>query len=492
MTGSERRGDGPTWPVYLALPLLHFASVKLTFFCAFSPENEVVVWLPNAVLLAALLHFRGRRGWLMALLTFSSDLIANLPVFPPLQAFLLSLCNLAEVTLTFLLLRRAGVSPALERIQDLGKFVIAGPLFGALAAALLAGVVLQTLPKASAPYPTLVLLWWFGDALGLLIYTPLLLAFARPAREPVQASATDLAVVALTIALGALIFSGQAERLGGVPLTPNLLLPSVLFMAVRFGTRWTSLGVALISLATAWAQTTGHRPFGNAPPHELILRTQEFILTLSVIGMGFAVLLSEQRALTRSLEDKVRARTQELEESNSKLGALSATDGLTGIANRRRFDEVLATEWAHAQRSGNPLALALLDVDMFKNYNDHFGHQLGDDCLRTIANVMHANARRTGDLVARYGGEEFALIAPAADETSALAMAHAICAALQDLQHAHPSSPFGVVTASIGVAVMVPGDGDTQQMLIERADRALYLAKERGRNQVVLAGALSA
>jgi diguanylate cyclase (GGDEF)-like protein len=304
----------------------------------------------------------------------------------------------------------------------------------------------------------------------------------------VRASAADLAVVALTIALGALIFSGQAERLGGVPLTPNLLLPSVLFMAVRFGTRWTSLGVALISLATAWAQTTGHRPFGNAPPHELILRTQEFILTLSVIGMGFAVLLSEQRALTRSLEDKVRARTQELEESNSKLGALSATDGLTGIANRRRFDEVLAAEWAHAQRSGQPLALALLDVDMFKNYNDHFGHQLGDDCLRMIANVMHANARRTGDLVARYGGEEFALIAPAADETNALAMARAICNALQELQHAHPSSPFGVVTASIGVAVMVPGNGDTRQTLIERADRALYRAKERGRNQVILAG----
>jgi diguanylate cyclase (GGDEF)-like protein len=90
--------------------------------------------------------------------------------------------------------------------------------------------------------------------------------------------------------------------------------------------------------------------------------------------------------------------------------------------------------------------------------------------------------------VARYGGEEFALIAPAADETNALAMARAICNALQELQHAHPSSPFGVVTASIGVAVMVPGNGDTRQTLIERADRALYRAKERGRNQVILAG----
>lgn len=485
----DESADRPTWQVFVALPLLHFASVKITFLCAFSPENEVVVWLPNAVLLAALLHFRGRRGWLMALLTFGSDLLANLPVFPPLQATLLSVCNLVEVTLTFLLLRRAGASPGLERIQDVGKFVVAGPIFGALAAALLAGLVLQTLPKVGAPYPTLVLLWWFGDALGLLIYTPLLLAFARPAAEPTRVSGTDAAVLALTATLALLIFSGRAAagEGGGVTLTPNLLLPSILFMAVRFGTRWTYLAVALIALATAWAQTTGHRPFGNAPAHELILRTQEFILTLSVIGMGFAVLFSEQKAMTRSLEDKVRARTRQLEESNSKLGALSATDGLTGIANRRRFDEVLASEWAHAGQTRQPLALALLDVDLFKSYNDHYGHQSGDDCLRMIAKVLGANARRSGDLVARYGGEEFALIAPAADEHSALAMAHAICEGLAALGHAHAPSPFGVVTASIGVAVMVPRDGDSHEALIQRADRALYQAKARGRNQVVLA-----
>jgi diguanylate cyclase (GGDEF)-like protein len=483
----------PRWWLYLLLPLLHFASVKLTFLCAVSPENEVVVWLPNAVLLAALLYFRGRRGWLMATLTFGSDLLANLPVFPAPQAFLLSAVNLAEVTVTYLLLRRTGTSPALERIADLGKFVVIGPLLGALLSGLLAGLVLRTLPGVSAPYPTLVLLWWFGDGLGLLIYTPLLLALAQPTRDPVVVRWQDVAVVLVTGALAALILSGHAERWGGVPLTPNLLLPSVLFMAVRFGARWTALAVALISLATAWAQTTGHKPFGDAPPHELILRTQEFILTLSIVGMGFATLFSEQRALTRSLEDKVRERTQKLEESNSKLGALSATDGLTGIANRRRFDEFIANEWRHAKVSGQPVALALLDVDLFKSYNDHYGHQAGDDCLRTIAQVLSANVRRAGDLVARYGGEEFALVAVAADEANALAMAQHICKALQALGHPHALSPFGVVTASIGVAVLVPAGDDSHEALIRAADQALYQAKARGRNQAVLArGAPSA
>jgi diguanylate cyclase (GGDEF)-like protein len=484
----ERTRHQPTWLVYLLLPLLHFASVKLTFLCAFSPENEVVVWLPNAVLLAALLHYRGQRAWLMAMLTTSSDLVANLPVFPPLQAALLSLVNLAEVLLTYLLLSRTGASISQARIQDLGKFVLAGPLIGALCAALLAGLVLRTLPSVSAPYPTLVLLWWFGDALGLLIYTPLLLAFLQPVHETIRLRWQDGVVLLLSVALAALMFTGQAERWGGIALTPNLLLPSVLYMAVRFGVRWTLLAVALISLATAWAQTTGHKPFGEGSPHELILRTQEFILTLSIVGVGFALLFSEQRAMTRSLEDKVRERTQKLEESNNKLGALSATDGLTGIANRRRFDEALATEWSHARRSGQPLALALLDVDWFKKYNDRYGHQAGDDCLRSVAQVLSGNARRAGDIVARYGGEEFALIAPAADEASAQAMAHAICAALQGLAHAHELSPFGVVTGSIGVAVCVPAEGEGEELLIRLADRALYQAKAGGRNRVVMAG----
>jgi len=479
--------ERPTWLACLLLPLLHFASVKLTFALAVSPENEVVVWLPNAVLLAALMHYRGERAWLLAALTYSSDLVANLPVFPPLQAVLFGFTNLIEVLITYALLRRALVSPTLERIQDPAKFLIAGPVIGALASSLLAGMVLRSLPGVSAPYPTLVLLWWFGDALGLLIYTPLLLAFWQRSREPVNPEWPDLAMIALTIAFAAVILSGRGEALIGVPLTPNLLLPFVLYMAVRLGTRWTALAVALISLATAWAQTTGHKPFGDAPAHELILRTQEFILILSIIGMGFAVLLHEQKALNRSLEDKVRERTQALEESNSKLGALSATDGLTGIANRRRFDEVLANEWLRAQRSHEPLALLMLDVDLFKAFNDRYGHQAGDDCLRRIAQVMHDNARRASDLVARYGGEEFVLIAPNVDAAHAMALAQAIREGVAALHEPNEPSPCGVVTASIGVAVLHPSGQMTPQTLLRAADQALYEAKAQGRDRVVLA-----
>lgn len=480
----------PDWRVFLLLPLLHFASVKLTFSTALSPENEVVMWLPNAVLLAALLHYRGDRAITLALLALGSDVLANLPVFPPLQAVLLSLCNLAEVTVTYLLMRRLGASPGLERIGDFGRFLLAGPLLGALGCALLASAVLVfTRDNVSASYSTLVLLWWFGDALGLLIWTPLLLALLQPERDPPVLGWRDTAVFVFTGLLAGTIFLQEhaADPDTRLALTPHLLLLPVLYVAARCGRRLTALTVAMIALTAAWSQTTGFRPFGDATPHEMILRAQEYILTLSIIGMGLVILLGEQRALAHELEDKVNERTRALEESNRRLAELSATDSLTDVANRRCFDTTLALEWARARRNEEPLALCMLDVDLFKDYNDHYGHQAGDDCLRQVAEVIGLHVRRSTDLVARYGGEEFAFISPGVDEAHALATAQSVCAALRARALPHQRSPFSVLTGSIGVAVIVPGEGDTPDALVRRADAALYEAKRRGRNQVVLA-----
>lgn len=481
----------PAWWVLLLLPLLHFASVKLTFSLAMSPENEVVVWLPNAVLLAALLHWRGQRGMAMAALTFASDVYANLPVFPVQQAVLLSLCNLGEVTLAWLVMRRLAASPELERIRDFGRFLLAGPLIGALSASLLAGLVLCTLDGVRPPYATLVLLWWFGDGLGLLIYTPLLLSLLRPAERTAVDWPRGAAMMAVTLAAATFIFTqGDGGDLRPhVAMTPQLLLIPLLYVAARCSLRCTALAIALISLGSAWSVTTGHHPFGDASSHETILRTQEYILTLSTIGMGLAILLGEQRALACELEDKVRERTRELEASNRLLAELSTTDSLTGIANRRRFDEALAREWARAQRNGEPLSLGLLDVDYFKAYNDHYGHQAGDECLRRVAGLMSEHVRRAGDLVARYGGEEFAFITSGTD---AAALAHAVCAALQAEARPHRRSPLGVLTASMGVATRVPDKHDTPDTLFRLADQALYEAKHKGRNRVEQAAPPSA
>jgi len=189
------------------------------------------------------------------------------------------------------------------------------------------------------------------------------------------------------------------------------------------------------------------------------------------------------------LESKVQERTAALEEANRQLLALSSTDGLTGIANRRRFDQALESEWQRAQRSDGVLSLALIDVDWFKKYNDHYGHQAGDDCLRSVAHTLQSNAMRAGDLVARYGGEEFAVISSSVDQDHVLDFAQRLCSALEALALPHEASPLGHVTASVGVAVAAPKVHESSSELLKRADEALYRAKSRGRNQVVLADA---
>ncbi|MEF8766735.1 MAG: diguanylate cyclase [Candidatus Accumulibacter phosphatis] len=219
--------------------------------------------------------------------------------------------------------------------------------------------------------------------------------------------------------------------------------------------------------------------------HRITVRTGD---ELEDLANGFNRMAEQLQKSYAMLEGKVSERTLELEEANNKLAALSTTDALTGLANRRRFDEVLASEWSRAARIGQPLALGLLDVDWFKAYNDRYGHQAGDECLRQVASVLSSKICRTGDLVARYGGEEFVFIAPATDAEQALSMARKVCQALQDLELPHAMSGFGCVTASVGVASIVPEVKGAPDILVAAADMAMYRAKEQGRNQAVLGG----
>lgn len=196
-------------------------------------------------------------------------------------------------------------------------------------------------------------------------------------------------------------------------------------------------------------------------------------------------LVESLRVSEHVLEARVAERTEALNVLNGQLEALSMTDALTGVANRRRFDEVLAREWARAGRSGQPLALVMLDIDWFKKFNDHEGHQVGDQCLRRVAQFLNDRPHREGDLVARYGGEEFAIIAPGTDKANALVMARAICRDLQAFHLPHEVSEFGCITLSIGVAAAIPQGSQGFETLIQHADAALYQAKADGRNRAV-------
>lgn len=175
-----------------------------------------------------------------------------------------------------------------------------------------------------------------------------------------------------------------------------------------------------------------------------------------------------------------------LEQARARYAHLSATDPLTGIANRRRFDEFFAAEWSRHQRTRRPLALILLDVDHFKQYNDRYGHPAGDAILRRIAAHLAGMARRPGDLVARYGGEEFVIVAADTPLRGAVKLAEQLRTSIAALGIPHDGMPTGHLTVSLGVAVMdaLPL---SQEALLGQADHALYQAKARGRNQVVSA-----
>ncbi|WP_169449859.1 sensor domain-containing diguanylate cyclase [Paludibacterium yongneupense] len=267
-------------------------------------------------------------------------------------------------------------------------------------------------------------------------------------------------------------------------LTDNLRISGLLILlSVVIGTRF---GIALtkrvshpIEEINQYAAQLARGEWDGRPMPDSSVRE---INSLAHAFDGMAVSLQD---MIDNLESRVVERTQELEVVNEKLARLASEDALTGIANRRCFNEVLEREWSRAQRERKPVALLLCDIDYFKAYNDNYGHHEGDMVLRDIARIIAAHARRPLDLAARYGGEEFALVLPGTHLAGALYLAEKLVQAVRDAELEHGYSRAGpIVTLSIGVAALYPLHGEASSRLIQLADVELYHAKDRGRNQV--------
>ena len=232
------------------------------------------------------------------------------------------------------------------------------------------------------------------------------------------------------------------------------------------------------------------------------------LASLLLAGACWLLILLEKRLreVNENLDRKVEERTRELDGANEKLTAqnaeleamngelealneelhrLTLVDGLTGIANRRYFDESLEREWRLGLRQQKSLSLIMADIDFFKLYNDTYGHQSGDDCLKDVAGVLDKSIKRVTDLAARYGGEEFTVVLPDTDLTGAMVVAEKIRKRVEDLQIANIEAPSRCVTISLGVASMLPSLGVSPSSLIALADKAMYQAKNFGRNRVV-------
>ncbi len=346
------------------------------------------------------------------------------------------------------------------------------------------GAVLVALANMDSPYADLVLIWLAA------LYASIGLRFwlVKQCRARLQATGFDRGTAiryALTTSL-----SGIAWGLGGLfvlqasPLAMVVTITAI--QAMIMGAALT-LGAFMpaffaFSLPTI-VPLIGVLAYGGGTAN-IVLATYSAIFLVLVIGIARRLNSSLRTVwqLTFEKEDLVGKLTM----AHDLQAALALTDGLTGIANRRRFDETLEREYARLPRSGEPLSLLLLDVDHFKAFNDTYGHVAGDECLQRIGKLLQVKLNRASDLAARYGGEEFAGILPGTEHAGALQLAELIRTEVERLQIPHDRSPTADhVTISLGVVTLNCSDCRSVTNMIAIADQCLYQAKSQGRNRVV-------
>lgn len=271
-------------------------------------------------------------------------------------------------------------------------------------------------------------------------------------------TAEPLAVALVVTAIQALVMGGVVTLGAYLPAFLAFALPACLPMSVV---------LALSDRPTEWLMAT----------YSVI-----FLLLMIGIAIHFNRSLRRTWQLTFEKEDLISALT----EAHDRLAVLAETDGLTGLANRRRFDELLEREVARLRRSGTPLSLILLDVDHFKDFNDCYGHVAGDDCLRRVAGIFPDLLQRATDVVARYGGEELAVLLPDTGHGGAIAIAEAIRTRVAALAVPHAGSRTADhVTVSLGVVTVTHNGDHAPRDVVHLADEQLYHAKGQGRNRVV-------
>jgi diguanylate cyclase (GGDEF)-like protein len=466
------------------------------------PDDHAIadIWLPSGLSDALAL----RVGYWAVPVPLLGTLLSNLgrQSFDLQQALVVGLGHSCGTALV------ATLAPRWMRGRDL--FASVGNLFGFLAAA--AVCALASTLIASLVLPPLrnwtqggqALSWWAGNLAGTVVMAPPLLSWLG---RNCSTRLRELRRLEFWLLLLASVAMGVAVHLGLVEvfsLRPaSGILPLTLWAGFRFSpAAATPINAGLALLMARLPNASDQRLQIHNSVQALELLELTVIITLITSLMVLVVNANRTRAnrqlqqLAGSLERTVVERTEQLEAANSQLQRLSDTDGLTGITNRRRFDALLRDRWRTASRAGSSLAVAMIDIDHFKAYNDHYGHQAGDRCLQQVAAALRAEIRRGSDCLARYGGEEFVVLWCGLTPAQATAMAERLRQRVGALALPHATNPAGqTVSLSIGVAARrLPRQATAPLVeeieapiatLLRQADERLYAAKSAGRNRVV-------
>lgn len=357
-------------------------------------------------------------------------------------------------------------------------------------AAVLGALVYLQLARDGSSFLALWRLWWFGDALGLLLLTPILVSFWRlldggwPQLHWSRLIESMLLLAGVAF-LAAKVFSFPEPVNQEFQLTPFLLLPLLIWVAVRFGVLASAVTVALIAVVAVFDLMEAS---GSIPVHDMqttVWQVQEYLAVMAIVAVGLAVLQAENREQKQLLQKRVSERTHSLQlanealnHANQQLKALVSTDYLTGINNRRSFIEQAERILQRVQTRRGDLCLLMLDLDHFKRVNDEYGHEAGDQVLQQCAAEV-TECTRPMDLFGRYGGEEFLVLLPDTTLAEARDIAERIRLTVKRMRVDYQGQLISV-TVSAGITEWQPGS--SLDGLVTQADQAMYAAKKAGRD----------
>jgi diguanylate cyclase (GGDEF)-like protein len=481
----------------LLVGLAYYAGAWLGVTQTITPEGIAIIWPPNALLLSAFLLFPYSHWPLLAVAALLAECAADVPAFPLWAALGFAMVNLLECALAAWLIRRTASGRFdFDSLKRGATFLLYGPFLASALAALLGAGVYLLLGRTETGYWALWRLWWFGDALGLLLLTPLIVVLWRWLEQglprPSKAALAEAALLwGMLLLVGMSIFPQGEEGTLGFHLTPTLLLPFGAWAAARLGVWGAATTVVLIAVMAIGFMVRGVHPYHEVAPQLAVWLMQEYLAVVAVLSIGLALLLHEIRKQRSELAQRVEERTEALrqsnvalEEANARLNELAGTDYLTGIANRRHFYSLAERELQRQSESESALSLLMLDLDHFKEVNDRYGHDAGDQVLKSVVDTVQTTIRPL-DPFGRYGGEEFLVLLPDTPVERAVEIAERIRRRVAALEISYDEQRIEI-TVSIGV---VQWDGtDGLEQLLAQVDCALYDAKLSGRNCVKVGG----
>lgn len=452
---------------------------SLAIFCAYAgvallyPFTETsgvaLLWMPNAVLFTALLRFRPRDWPYVYVIGLLAEVAADLTYgVAPHHALYFGFVNAIEATLA--LLCAALIAGGRNNIGLLTVRGVAAVIITCVMVPALTGTIgaIGSVWTFGSDYFTGWRTWWFGDSLGLLVAIPVGLLLRDAVRSVALRRPTPVALGSAGAAALLMVISGVLAA-SGIPWgAQQTALAAAVLLSLTFG----AVGAPIAAVATATATLIGlaqHEGFGSAQQEQALL----FVVFAAIYSIA-ATTESANRTLTQL--SKVR----------NQLALQSRTDELTGLSNRRVLNENLELLWAWCVRESKPVAMLMVDVDCFHQYNATYGHPAGDSVLKKIAAVIQDAAHRKTDLIIRYGGEEFLIVLPDANLDHAEKVANRIHQQIRDLNIEHSSSSVdSMLTVSIGALVVRQAKHGSATTSLKRCDDLLYEAKETGRNRTV-------